>query len=58
MFQVDGDGAWMLELGDGSMRRVIDDPTADEYTWSTDGRRVAYYSSRVGGWNVWVRTGR
>jgi cytoskeletal protein RodZ len=58
MFQVDGDGAWMLELGDSSMRRVIDDPTADEYTWSSDGRRVAYYSRRVGGWNVWVRIGR
>ncbi|MGH9370830.1 MAG: helix-turn-helix domain-containing protein [Vicinamibacterales bacterium] len=54
MFQVEGDGAWILELGDGSMRRVLEDPTAEEYTWSPDGRRVAYHSGRSDTWSVWV----
>jgi Tol biopolymer transport system component len=58
MFQVIGDGAWLLDLSDGSMRRVLSDPTAEEYTWAPDGSRVAYYSRRAGSWGVWVMAPR
>jgi hypothetical protein len=58
VFQVHRDGTWLLELGNGSMRRVLEDPAAQEYTWAPDGRRVAYYSPRAGGWGVWVMAPR
>lgn len=58
VFQVSGDGAWMLELRDGSLRRILDDPSADQYTWAPDGSRVAYYSTRTGSWGVWVMAPR
>jgi helix-turn-helix protein/WD40 repeat protein len=54
IFQVQHDGAWLLDLPRGSMRRVLDDPTAEEYTWAPDGHRVAFHSHRAGGWGVWV----
>ena len=57
MFQVVRDGAWLLAVQSGSVRRILDDPTADAFSWSVDGRRVAYHSGRSGGWNVWVRLG-
>jgi Tol biopolymer transport system component len=56
--QVLRDGAWLLAVPDGAARRLIDDPTADAFSWSPDGRRLAYHSARTGGWNVWVKTGR
>jgi TolB protein len=54
MFQVRRDGAWLLDVDDGAMRKVLSDPTAEEFTWAPDGRRVAYHSGRTGAWGVWV----
>jgi Tol biopolymer transport system component len=58
MFQIHRDGAWMLDLKDGSMRKVLSDPSAEEFTWAPDGRRVAYHSRKAGGWGVWLMTAR
>ena len=58
MFQVFRDGAWLLNLASGSMERVLDDATAEEFTWAPDGRRVAFYSRRSGEWGLWQMAAR
>jgi WD40-like Beta Propeller Repeat len=58
MFQVFRDGAWLLDLETGSMQRVLDDPSAEEFTWAPDGRRVAFHSRRSGEWGLWMMAAR
>ena len=58
VFQVERDGAWLLELPRGAVRRVLEDPTTEEFTWAPDGHRLAYYSRRTGTWGVWVMASR
>jgi hypothetical protein len=54
VFQVQRDGAWLFDTAKGQMQRVLDDPTAEEFTWAPDGRRVAFHSRRSGGWGLWT----
>ncbi len=56
MFHVARNGAWLLSLHDGSMRRVLADPTATAFAWAPDSRRVAFHSGRNGKWGVWTVT--
>ena len=54
VFQVYHDGVWLLDLQTRDMRRIIDDPTAEEFAWNPQGTRVAYHSRRGGEWRIWV----
>jgi hypothetical protein len=54
IYQVYRDGVWLLDVRDGSARRVLDDPTAEEFAWDPAGRRVAFHSRRGGGWSIFV----
>lgn len=57
VFQVYRDGAWMLDLHDGSMQRILADPTAEEFAWDSTGHRLAFHSRRSGSWSVWIMSG-
>ena len=54
LFQITGDGTWLLDLRSGVMKKVVSDPSAETYTWSPDGRRVAYHSRATDTWGVWI----
>jgi Tol biopolymer transport system component len=56
IFQVHKDGVWLLDLTDGSLRRVLDDASAEEFSWDPRGSRVAYHSHRDGTWRIWLMT--
>ena len=40
------------------MKRVLADPSAEEFTWAPDGRRVAFHSRRSGEWGLWQMAAR
>lgn len=54
VFSTTDAGAWLLDVAEGSARRLLDDPTADNFAWGPDGRRVAFHSERSGAWNVCI----
>ena len=54
IFQVLRRGAWLLHLADGSMQRVLTDPTVEEFAWSPDGSRFAFHRRRDGQWGIYV----
>lgn len=56
IFQVFRDGVWLLDMQTRQMRRIFDDPTAEEFAWNPEGTRVAYHSRRDGEWRIWVTT--
>jgi len=51
VFQVYRAGTWLLDFRSGAMKKVLADPSAEEYAWAPDGRRVAYHplGRQVGG---------
>jgi hypothetical protein len=36
------------------MKKILADPSAEDYTWAPDGRRVAYHSRATDAWGVWI----
>jgi hypothetical protein len=54
VFQVHGDGAWMLDVQRMMLRRILPDPSAEEFVWAPDGRTIAYHARGDDGWSVWT----
>jgi TolB protein len=54
VFQVFRRGAWLLDVESGSMRRILEDPVAEEFAWAPDGERIAFHSRRGGDWGIYV----
>ena len=54
LFQVSRDGTWLLDFRNGMMKKIMSDPSAEDYTWAPDGRRVAYHSRATDTWGVWI----
>lgn len=54
VFQVFRNGAWLLDLANGSMRRILADPTAEEFAWAPDGHRIAFHTRRDGEWGIHI----
>jgi hypothetical protein len=55
VFKAGGGGTWLLNLDqDGETRRILDDPSAEEFSWAPEGDRLAYFSRRENNWVVWV----
>ena len=59
VFKAGGGGTWLLNLDrGGEMRRILDDPSAEEFSWAPEGDRLAYFSRRENNWVVWVAVPR
>jgi hypothetical protein len=54
VFQVYRDGAWLLDIDTGAMRRLLADPSAEEFAWDPKGTQIAYHSRRDGQWRIWM----
>jgi hypothetical protein len=47
VFQLYRDGAWLLDVPTGTMRRLFADRNAEEFAWSPDGTQAAPVAIRV-----------
>ena len=54
VFQVSRNGAWLLDLGNGTMRHILSDPTAEEFAWAPGGDRIAFHTLRGGQWGIHI----
>jgi hypothetical protein len=54
VFQVQRDGAWILDVPRMTLRRILPDPSAEEFVWSPNGRTIAYHARSGDGWGVWT----
>jgi hypothetical protein len=54
VFQVHRDGAWMLDVPRMMVRRILPDPSAEEFVWAPNGRTIAYHARSGDGWGVWT----
>jgi dipeptidyl aminopeptidase/acylaminoacyl peptidase len=54
VFQVHGDGVWLLDLPRARFSRVLTDRSAEEFHWSPDGRRIVYHARSGRRWGVWT----
>ena len=53
VFQVEGDGVWLLDLERARMRRILKDATAEEFVWSPEGDAIAYHARSGGSYGLW-----
>ena len=53
-FGIDGDGGWLLDLRNGSMHKVLTEPSIDEFAWAPNGHEVAFHSGRSAEWGMWI----
>lgn len=53
IFQLDNDGAWLLEMADGSMRQVLADPSVEDFVWSRDGAHILFRTRGGQEWTSW-----
>jgi hypothetical protein len=43
----------MLDVRRMRLRRIIEDPSAEEFVWAPNGRSVAFHARTRDGWGVW-----